>query len=344
MTARPLRFPPVALPLGAGAAARMWPGIVASRKGAARPVGVAPLIADQGQGGRAPRIDAPTGPGPRSRPLRMWLAGGAVLLSTALHGGLVAALVALTGAVPPLADPDIETAEVSMISESQFMAMTAPKPDMPDLAPAMAAPAALTAVADLMLPQAPPMPAPQAPPLRDLAAVTPDPAPVVDDAPKPAATPDEATPPAPPKAASKPKAKTPAPPEKEPQKAAKTQPPAAASAPQKPAKPEAAAAPAAAQGKGEAKALKADWGAKVRARITRKLALPAGAAPGRAKLRVTVTPKGALVSVEIAQSSGQPALDAAAVSAAKAAAPYPRAPKGLTEASYSFVVPIRLDG
>lgn len=231
-----------------------------------------------------------------------------------------------------------------MISESQFMAMTAPKPDMPDLAPAMAAPAALTAVADLMLPQAPPMPAPQAPPLRDLAAVTPDPAPVVDDAPKPAATPDEATPPSPPKAASKPKAKTPAPPEKEPQKAAKTQSPAAASAPQKPAKPEAAAAPAAAQGKGEAKALKADWGAKVRARITRKLALPAGAAPGRAKLRVTVTPKGALVSVEIAQSSGQPALDAAAVRAAKAAAPYPRAPKGLTEASYSFVVPIRLDG
>lgn len=354
MTTRPPPFPPVGLPLGAGAAVRIWPGIVASRKGAARPAGGAALFADQGQGGRAPRLAAPTGPGPRSRPLRMWLAGGAVVLSTALHGGLVAALVALTGTVPPLAEPDVETAEVALISEAKFMAMTAPQPDLPALAPALAAPAALAALAELSPPQTQPQIQPPAPPLPallpppDLSAVTPDPAPQVEAAPKPAAAPDIAPPPAPPKAEgkpkadAKPKAKPPAPPENQPRTAEKAKPAPAAPAQQKPAK--AAPAPAASQGAAEAKALKADWGAKVRARITRKLALPAGAVPGRAKLRVTVTPKGALVQVEIAQSSGQPALDAAAVRAARAAAPYPHAPKGLTEPSYSFVVPIRLDG
>ena len=36
MTTRPPPFPPVGLPFGAGVAVRSWPGIVASRKGAAR--------------------------------------------------------------------------------------------------------------------------------------------------------------------------------------------------------------------------------------------------------------------------------------------------------------------
>jgi protein TonB len=50
------------------------------------------------------------------------------------------------------------------------------------------------------------------------------------------------------------------------------------------------------------------------------------------------------LSAGIAQSSGAAALDAAALKAVKAAAPYPRAPKGLTEASYSFTLPITFKG
>ena len=46
------------------------------------------------------------------------------------------------------------------------------------------------------------------------------------------------------------------------------------------------------------------------------------------------------LALGIAQSSGQPALDAAALKAVKSAAPFARAPKGLTAASYSFSLPI----
>jgi protein TonB len=78
----------------------------------------------------------------------------------------------------------------------------------------------------------------------------------------------------------------------------------------------------------------------VRARINRKVALPADSAPGTVKVRLEIAPTGALLALGIAQSSGQPALDAAALKAVKSAAPFARAPKGLTEASYSFSLPI----
>jgi protein TonB len=68
--------------------------------------------------------------------------------------------------------------------------------------------------------------------------------------------------------------------------------------------------------------------------------LPADTAPGTVKVRLEIAPTGALLALGIAQSSGQPALDAAALKAAKSAAPFARAPKGLTEASYSFSLPI----
>lgn len=114
--------------------------------------------------------------------------------------------------------------------------------------------------------------------------------------------------------------------------------PAAAPAPQPAAQSAAKSDPAASAG--EAKALKADWGSKVRARINRKVALPADSAPGTVKVRLEIAASGALLAVGIAQSSGQAALDAAALNAVKSAAPFARAPKGLSEPSYSFSLPI----
>ena len=114
--------------------------------------------------------------------------------------------------------------------------------------------------------------------------------------------------------------------------------PAAAPAPQPAAQSAAKSDPAASSG--EAKALKADWGSKVRARINRKVALPADSAPGTVKVRLEIAASGALLAVGIAQSSGQAALDAAALKAVKSAAPFARAPKGLSEPSYSFSLPI----
>jgi protein TonB len=114
--------------------------------------------------------------------------------------------------------------------------------------------------------------------------------------------------------------------------------PAAAPAPQPAAQSAAKSDPAASAG--EAKALKADWGSKVRARINRKVALPTDSAPGTVKVRLEIAASGALLAVGIAQSSGQAALDAAALKAVKSAAPFARAPKGLSEPSYSFSLPI----
>ena len=85
----------------------------------------------------------------------------------------------------------------------------------------------------------------------------------------------------------------------------------------------------------------ASSGSKVRARINRKAAQTNGA--GTVKLRLTLSPTGALLSVAVVGSAG-PALDAAALKAVKSAAPFPRAPKGLNEASYSFSLPITFAG
>lgn len=360
MIASPQLDPRFGLPHGAEPVSPVRARLVASRKPETPPAGAKGLVAEQGGGGRAPKVAVPPRVDPRSTPLRLWLAGGAVVLSTALHAGLVAALVALGGAVPPLAEPDIEAAEVSLMSEAQFQAMTAPKPQLPQTVAALAMPAGLAdgaraAIAsepvslpvpetlsrpDLaMAPPAPQLPAaPEAPlatastaePDATLPVAEPTPTIAVEPAPKPAPAP----------------AAKPVKPTRQPAKAevaAKPQPaPKADAAPPTAAK--SAPPPAQAVSQGEAKALKADWGSKISARLKRTLSLPDGAAPGRVKLRVTVSPKGALLSVEIVGSSGQPALDKAALRAAKAAAPYPRAPKGLNEASYSFVVPIRLDG
>ena len=284
---------------------------------------------------------APTG---RSSPR------GAVLVSIALHLGLLGGYAVFASNARPLIVPDLNTAEVSLISEAQFLAMSAPQPMLAmAAAPALATPA-LAAPSTPVVPIAAQMPEPAslafAMPTALPAAEPPPPVP--DPMPEPVAQ----KPAAPAPKAIKPKASAPvaeAPPETKPetktakaevpakpvQKAAE---PAAAPAPQPAAQSAAKSDPAASAG--EAKALKADWGSKVRARINRKVALPADSAPGTVKVRLEIAASGALLAVGIAQSSGQAALDAAAVKAVKSAAPFARAPKGLSEPSYSFSLPI----
>lgn len=284
---------------------------------------------------------APTG---RSSPR------GAVLVSIALHLGLLGGYAVFASTARPLIVPDLNTAEVSLISEAQFLAMSAPQPVLAmAAAPALATPA-LAAPSTPVVPIAAPMPEPaslaSAMPTAQPAAEPPPPVP------EPMPEPVAQKPAAPAPKAIKPKAPAPvaeAPPETKPetktakaevpakpvQKAAE---PAAAPAPQPAAQSAAKSDPAASAG--EAKALKADWGSKVRARINRKVALPADSAPGTVKVRLEIAASGALLAVGIAQSSGQAALDAAALKAVKSAAPFARAPKGLSEPSYSFSLPI----
>lgn len=275
---------------------------------------------------------------------------GAVLVSIALHLGLLGGYAVFASTARPLIVPDLNTAEVSLISEAQFLAMSAPQPVLTlAAAPALATPA-LAAPSTPVVPVAAPMPEPAS-----LASAMPTALPAAEPPPpmpEPTPEPVAQKPAAPAPKAIKPKAPAPvaeAPPETKPetktakaevpakpvQKAAE---PAAAPAPQPAAQSAAKSDPAASAG--EAKALKADWGSKVRARINRKVALPADSAPGTVKVRLEIAASGALLAVGIAQSSGQAALDAAALKAVKSAAPFARAPKGLSEPSYSFSLPI----
>lgn len=298
----------------------------------------------------APKVIAPAPLTPSTQaPARRAGPRGAVLVSTALHLGLLGGYAVFASPARPLLVPDLNTAEVSLISEAQFFAMTAPQPVLAmAAAPAISAPALAAPTAPVM-PVLAPLPEPAAfapaPPQTALPAAEPPPPPPEALAQNPAPKPKVVAPKA---AAPAPAAE--APPEVKPvTKTAKAEAPAkpAQTAAAKAAEPVAASsaansapqtAPAASAG--EAKALKADWGAKVRARINRKVALPADSAPGTVKVRLEIAPTGALLALGIAQSSGQPALDAAALKAVKSAAPFARAPKGLTEASYSFSLPI----
>jgi periplasmic protein TonB len=87
--------------------------------------------------------------------------------------------------------------------------------------------------------------------------------------------------------------------------------------------------------------LMAEWGGKIRNRIDR--AKPRGTGRGAVTVLLTVSPAGALQSLGIAASSGQASLDQRALQAVRSAGPLPAAPAGLTEASYSFRLPIRFD-
>ena len=247
---------------------------------------------------------------------------GAVLVSIALHLGLLGGYAVFASTARPLIVPDLNTAEVSLISEAQFLAMSAPQPVLAmAAAPALATPA-LAAPSTPVVPVAAPMPEPAS-----LASAMPTALPAAEPPPPvPMPEPVAQKPAAPAPTAVKPKAAAPvaeAPPETKPvTRTAKAEVPAKPV--QKAAEPAAAPAP---QPVAQS-AAKSDPAAS------------AGEAPGTVKVRLEIAASGALLAVGIAQSSGQAALDAAALKAVKSAAPFARAPKGLSEPSYSFSLPI----
>jgi protein TonB len=81
-----------------------------------------------------------------------------------------------------------------------------------------------------------------------------------------------------------------------------------------------------------------EWGGQIQSRIARSR--PGVTGTGRAVVQLSVAPSGQLVALGIASSSGNPAIDQAALDAVRRAGRFPRAPAALTDASYSFSVPL----
>lgn len=96
-------------------------------------------------------------------------------------------------------------------------------------------------------------------------------------------------------------------------------------------------------GTGKVANLRAKWGATIRARIERAKRYPsaAGRVGGTVTVRLSVTRGGDLASVALAASSGNAALDAAALEAVRRAGRFPPAPTGLNDPTYGFSLTIR---
>ncbi|ATG44282.1 tonB-like protein [Phaeobacter piscinae] len=100
------------------------------------------------------------------------------------------------------------------------------------------------------------------------------------------------------------------------------------------------AAAATAQAGQQAK-LKSIWGAKIRARVERRKRYPSGArGNGKVIVRITVARNGQLISHRIARSSGNAALDQAALQAVARAGKFPAAPKQLSLNQMTFNLPM----
>jgi protein TonB len=92
---------------------------------------------------------------------------------------------------------------------------------------------------------------------------------------------------------------------------------------------------------GALRALEAEWGAAILARIARAQRYPEGDhGSGTARVILTLARDGRLQGLSLAASSGSAALDEAALGAVRRAGRFPAAPAGLSEASYSFRVPM----
>ena len=90
--------------------------------------------------------------------------------------------------------------------------------------------------------------------------------------------------------------------------------------------------------------LEQQWGAKIGACIQRRAGSPRGVrGGGTVAVSVRAAPNGGVQVTGIAGSSGNPQLDQAVVQAAQRARRCPAAPRGLTNASYSFTLPIRVN-
>ncbi len=91
----------------------------------------------------------------------------------------------------------------------------------------------------------------------------------------------------------------------------------------------------------ERRSLMVDFGGQIRARVEHFKQFPAAAKRnGRVVLNVRVNRDGALQGVAIQRSSGDAALDAAALDAVRSAAPFPPAPKTLPGPTFLFALPI----
>ncbi len=101
------------------------------------------------------------------------------------------------------------------------------------------------------------------------------------------------------------------------------------------------AAETAGQGAAARQTALAEWGGQIRARIDR--ARPRAAGRGQSVLSLTVARDGRLVAASVVGSSGQAALDRAALRAVTGAGRFPAAPVSLTEAQYHFRLPVRFD-
>lgn len=96
---------------------------------------------------------------------------------------------------------------------------------------------------------------------------------------------------------------------------------------------------------GQIQSLTARWGAQVRRQIERRKRYPSAArgASGTVTVRLTVGRNGSLQGVGLARSSGNAALDQAALRAVQSAGRFAAAPKGLTKASYTFTLQMRFN-
>lgn len=252
-------------------------------------------------------------PGPAGASASASGAGGSDLITLQAADGSIADLVATWQEPPQIA--------------------ASPAPPLPQPGPADS----------IALPQAPTGSAPDLPALpRPATAPMPDTAPRQAEAPPP--------PPPPPEPAPKPA------PEPAPEATARPPAPAPENSPATPAQQAAGTGSGAAAGQGgtaKASTLSqaaandalAGWGASIRARIEKRKRYPAAAdgASGRVTLRLTIGRNGQLQGVAIAASSGNAALDAAALKAVQSAGRFAKAPSGLTEASYSFSLPMRFE-
>ncbi|OOY13015.1 hypothetical protein BMG00_04185 [Thioclava marina] len=99
-------------------------------------------------------------------------------------------------------------------------------------------------------------------------------------------------------------------------------------------------APAATLSAGQIRSLMGSWGGQIRARVERHKTPPAGAGAGRVVVALNVARDGRLLGAAVAKSSGNAALDQAALDAVRRAGRFPAAPQGLAKARYSFTLPI----
>jgi len=86
--------------------------------------------------------------------------------------------------------------------------------------------------------------------------------------------------------------------------------------------------------------LRAGWGAAIRGRVERRKTYPPDArgAAGAVTVQLTVSGTGSLLAAEVAKSSGNGALDQAALRAVQSAAPFPAAPAGLEAGDQTFML------